>query len=351
MDATTVAVDLAKDVFEIALANRADRIVERKRLNRRQFERFVDGLSPGTTVVMEGCGTAHYWGRCAQGRGAVVRLLPVQYVRPYVRRNKTDCTDAETLLEANRCGGIQPVPVKTVEQQALQTLHRVRTQWQAARTARINVMRGVLREQGLPIPVGARLALTRISTMLGDADVALPDLVRQTVGDLLDEVRSLEARLARVDQQLARVAQEHPVARRLRQVPGVGVVTATALVAAVNHIHAFHRGRQFASGLGLTPRESSTGTRHYLGRISKRGDRYLRCLLTHGARAVLLTAQRTVRVTPDRASAFQRWAAALAVRRRHNKAAIAVANKLARQIWAVWHFERDFAPPEAQLAA
>lgn len=342
MDATTVAVDLAKDVFEVALANRAGRIVERKRLNRRQFERFVDGLEVGTTVVMESCGTGHYWGRRCQGRGAAVRLLPVQYVQPYVRRNKTDRTDAEALLEANRCGSIQPVPVKTVEQQALQTMHRVRTQWQAARTARINVMRGVLREHGLPIGVGARFALSRIATIVDDADLALPDLVRHTVGLVLDEVRSLEARIARIDQQLARVAREHPVAHRLQQIPGVGVLTSTALVAAVSHIHAFHRGRQFASWLGLTPRESSTGGRRYLGRISKRGDVYLRCLLTHGARAVLLTAQRTVRMTPDRATGFQRWAVAVAARRGHNRAAIAVANKLARQIWAVWHVDRDF---------
>lgn len=342
MDATTVAVDLAKDVFEVALANRGGRVVERKRLTRRQFERFVDALQPGTTVVMEGCGTAHYWGRRCQARGAVVRLLPVQYVRPYVRRNKTDRTDTEALLEANRCGGIAPVPVKTVEQQTLQTLHRARAQWQAARTARINVMRGVLREHGLPMAVGAQLALTRIAGIVEDADLALPDLLRQTLGLLLDEVRSLEARIVTIDRQLARVAREHPVAHRLQQVPGVGVLTATALVAAVSHIHAFHRGRQFASWLGLTPRESSTGTRRYLGRISKRGDVYLRCLLTHGARAVLLTAQRAVRATPDRATGFQRWAVTLAARRGHNKAAIAVANKLARQIWAVWRYERDF---------
>jgi len=283
MDATTVALDLAKDVFQVARANRAGRIVERKRLNWRQFERFVDGLEVGTTVVMESCGTAHYSGRRCQGRGAAVRLLPVRYVRPYVRRNKTDRTDAGALLEANRCGGLQPVPVKTVEQQALQTLHRVRTQWQAARTARINVMRGILREHGLPIRVGARVALTRITVMLEDTDLALPDLVRHTVGLILDEVRSFEARIATIDQQLARVAREHPVAHRLQQVPGVGMLTATAIVAAVSHIHAFHRGRQFASWLGLTPRGSSTGGRRYLGRISKRGDRYLRCLLTHGA--------------------------------------------------------------------
>lgn len=337
MDAMTVAVDLAKDVFEVALANRAGRIVERKRLTRRQFERFVDTLRAGTTVIMEACGTAHYWGRRCLERAVSVQLLPPQYVRPYVRRNKTDGTDAEALLEAARCGDIRPVPVKTLEQQTLQALHRVRRHWQADRTARINAMRGLLREHGLPIAVGARTALTRIPALIEDATVVLPDPVRHLVWLLLQEVRILEARIAGIDQQLARVAREHPIARRLQQVPG-----STAFIGTVNHIHAFRRGRHFASWLGLTPRESSTGNRRYLGRISKRGDVYLRCLLTHGARAVLLTAQRTARAAPQRLTGFQRWAVGVAATRGHNIAAIAVANKLARFVWAVWHREVDF---------
>jgi transposase len=351
MDATTVAVDLAKDVFEVALANRADRLVERKRLTRRQFERFIDHLTAGTEVVMEACGTAHYWGRLCHARGLRVRLLPGQYVRPYVRRNKTDRTDAEALLEANRCGSIQPVPVKTLEQQAIQTLHRVRSQWQVARTAQINVMRGLLREHGITIGVGAHTALKRIPALLEDATVTLPDLMRATLAWLLEEVRALEARIVRIDRQLAQIVRDHPAARRLHQIPGVGTLTATALVGAVGHIHAFRRGRQFASWLGLTPRESSSGGRRHLGGISKRGDVYLRCLLTHGARSVLLTAQRTVRSTPHRATAFQHWAVTLAARRGHNKAAIAVANKLARQIWAVWHHEVDFQEHAGTAAA
>jgi transposase len=291
---------------------------------------------------MEACGTAHYWGRRCQARDLRPRLLPVQYVRPYVRRNKTDRTDTEAMLEAARCGDIRPVPVKTVEQQTLQALHRVRTQWQAARTARINVVRGLLREQGLPVPVGARTVLARVAAILEDAEVALPDLLRHTVALVVDEIRGLEHRIATIDQQLAKVAAEHPVAQRLQQIPGVGVLTATALVGAVSHVHAFRRGREFASWLGLTPRESSTGGRRYLGRISKRGDVYLRCLLTHGARAVLLSAQRTSRATPHRLTRLQAWAVATAARRGHNKAAIAVANKLARIIWVVWHKEVDF---------
>jgi transposase len=351
MDATTVAVDLAKDVFEVAVTNRAGRIVDRRRLTRRQFETFIDGLAAGVTVVMEACGTAHYWGRRCQARGAAVRLLPVQYVRPYIRRNKTDRTDTEGMLEAHRCAGIQPVPVKSVDQQTLQALHRVRTQWQTTRTNRINVIRGLLREQGYPVPTGARTVLARVLAVLEDATRPLPGLLQQTVRALVVEVRDLEARVVGLDRELARVARDNAVAARLQQVPGVGVVTATALLGAVAHIHAFRRGREFASWLGLTPRESTTGTRRYLGRISKRGDGYLRCLLTHGARAVLLAAQRTARERPQRLTGLQHWAVTLAARRGHNKAAIALANKLARIIWALWTREADFHSPAVQPGA
>jgi transposase len=351
MDATTVAVDLAKDVFEVAVANHAHRITDRKRLTRRQFESFLEGLSAGTAVVMEACGTAHYWGRRCQARGLAVRLIPVQYVRPYVRRNKTDRTDTEAMLEADRCAGVAPVPVKTVDQQALQALHRVRTQWQATRTGRINVIRGLLREQGCPVPAGARTVMRRVAAIADDPARALPAVLRQTLVHLLEEVRSLEARIAAIDRELACVARAHPMATRLLQVPGVGIITATAMIGAVGHVHAFRRGRDFASWLGLTPRESTTGTRRYLGRISKRGDRYLRCLLTHGARAVLLAAQRTARTTPQRLTRLQQWAVALAARRGHNKAAIGLANKLARIIWAVWCHDRDFHSPRLQPTA
>jgi transposase len=205
------------------------RIVARKRLTRPQFERFLETLTAGTTVVMEACGTAHYWGRRCQARQLRVRLLPGQYVRPYVRRNKTDRTDTEALLDANRCGGVNAVPVKTIEQQTLHVLHRVRTQWQAARTARINAMRGILREHGFPIAVGAHTALKRIPALIDDSTIALPDLVRHMQPSLLEEVRDLKARLASVDHQLALVVRHHPVARRLHQIPGVGVITASEL--------------------------------------------------------------------------------------------------------------------------
>lgn len=195
-------------------------------------ESLIEGLSAGTTVVMEACGTAHDWGRRCQARGLAVRLLPVQYVRPYVRRNKTDRTDTEAMLEANRCGGVPPVPVKTVDQQALQALHRVRAQWQATHTGRINVIRGLLREQGCPVPAGARTVLARVTAILDDPVRAWPAVLRQTVAHVVEEVRSLETRVIAVDRGLAPVARAHPVATRLQQVPGVGIVTATPMIGA-----------------------------------------------------------------------------------------------------------------------
>ena len=268
MEVTTVGVDLAKDVFQVALANRAGRVIGHRRLTRRQFERFFDALPTGTAVVMESCGTAHYWGRRGQAAGLHVRLLPVQYVRPFVRRNKTDRMDAEAILEANRCGEIRPVPVKTSEQQALLALHRIRTQWQTARVARINTMRALLREHGHAIPVGARTVLGRVTAILEDADAEVPGLLRQVLALVVDEVRALEVKIDGVDRQLAQLADAHPVARRLQTIPGVGVLTATALVGAVGHIHAFRRGREFASSLGLTPRETSSGGRRYFSRLA-----------------------------------------------------------------------------------
>ena len=347
MDATTVAIDLAKDVFQIAVRDATGRIVERRRLTRPRFAAFVEVLPPGTTVVMETCGSAHYWGRRCQARGAVVRLLPAQYVRAYVRRDKTDRADVEALLEADRCAAIHPVPVKTIEQQTLQSLHRVRQQWQTTRTARINTLRALLREHGFVFATGAKTIVPRIAVLIADPEVALSPWLRATAAVLLDELRRLQANVAALDRELVAFARTQPTLSRLQTIPGVGVITATALLGSVPHIHAFRRGRDFASWLGLTPRESSSGLRRTLGKISKRGDTYLRSLLVHGARAALRVAElRTAQHRTD-LSGLQRWAVAIAQRRGRNRATIGLANKLARIIWAVWTRDRDFAAATA----
>ena len=291
---------------------------------------------------MEACGTAHYWGRMAQEHGHEVTLLPPVYVRPFVRRNKTDRTDAEALVDAARADRIPAVPVKRVEQQALVGLHRVREQWVTTRTARINTLRGLLREHGLNLPAGARAAVQAVPGLL-DATTALPATLRHVLANMQEEIRALETRIAEVDRQLRALASADPVSERLLTVPGVGTLTATALLGAVGHIHAFRRGRQFASWLGLTPREYSSGGRRRLGRSSKRGDRYLRYLLTHGARAVLVTAARRRRRAGQSLSRLHDWALKVRDRCGYNKATLAVANKLVRTVWAVWTRDVAFA--------
>ena len=345
MHAMTVAVDLAKTVFELAVANGRWRLTDRHRFNRRQFTRFLS-TTPSTHVVMEACGTAHYWGRVAQRHGHQVTLVPPAYVRPYVRRNKTDRADAEALLEAVRSGQMPCVPVKRVEQQALVALHRVREQWMKTRTARINTLRGILAEHGLLLPARPRAAVKAVPAILEDAELELPLHLRHALASVRDEVRAIEARIAALERDLRTLADADPVVRRLREIPGIGLLTATALVGTVGHIGAFRRARQFASWLGLTPREHSSGHRRRLGSISKHGDRYLRCLLTHGARAVLVSAQRQ-RSRSQPLSRLQHWALTLRDRRGHNKATIAVANKLGRLAWAVWAKDVPYTMPRA----
>jgi transposase len=342
MEMRVVAVDLAKDVFEIAWTTAVGQVEGRRRVTRPQFERFLRELPAGTDVVMEACSSAHHWGRYCQQIGLIPILLPTQYVRPYVRRNKSDRTDAEALLEARRCRAIRCVPVETADQQALQSLHRVRTQWQAARTARLNVIRGLLREYGLTLRAGAGTVRRVVPGLLADASTAIPERLRPVLHSLLEEVTDLERRVGEIDRQLSQLAEEDPIARRLQTVPGVGVIVATGLLGSVPHIHSFRRGRQFASWLGLTPREASSGMRRWSGGISKRGDVYLRCVLTHGARSVLFnaaTARPRAPRPPDPDPTVGRRAGRATRLQQSRQCA---GHKLARIIWAVWHRDVDF---------
>ena len=345
MNATTVAVDLAKNTFEIAVADPRGKVVYRARLTRTQFARWFDNRAVAL-VVMEACGSAHHWGRWLQAKGLAVKLLPARYVRPYVRRNKTDAADCLALLEAARATDIVAVQVKSPEQQALQGLHRIRSGWMAARTARINTLRGLCREFGLAAPPGARTGLQSIARALAEEPTPIPALVRPTMKLLLEEIRLLEARIAQLERELATLASQSENCRRLLTIPGVGLLTATAMVAAVGDIAAFKSARHFACWLGLTPREFSSGDTRRLGRISKFGDTYLRMLLVHGARALLrsaMLAQRNGRAL-DR---LRQWALRVQARACHNKAAVALANKLARIVWATWRHGEDFQPREA----
>jgi len=221
--------------------------------------------------------------------------------------------------------------------QVLSALHRLRSAWMAERTARLNTLRGLLREMGVVIPVGAQHVVPQARQVIEDADSALPVAVRPLLGEACDEIGALQERVGQVERQLQALAEQTPLVERLRSIPGVGLLSATALVAFVVDIQRFPTARHFASYLGLTPRERSSGLRRRLGCISKRGDAYLRMLLIHGARSVLCHAKKTPQ--HDR---LREWALRLERTAGHNKAAVALANKLARIVWSVWKHERAF---------
>ncbi len=325
----TIAVDLAKSVFEVGVSGQAGHVDACHRLSRNQFEAFLVTQEPAN-VVLEACGSAHYWGRWLTALGHDVKLLPPAYVRPYVLRDKTDRTDVKGWLEASRNSAIRPVPVKTVSQQGLTGLHRVRSAWQGTRTARINTIRGILREFGLTIPVGATHAVARARAYIEDAEIELPAAIRDVLHEMCAEVGELEDRIGGVERQLQALSRQTAPIEQLQTIPGIGLLTSTALVGFVGDMRRFSSSRQFASYLGLTPREHSSGLRRGLGRIGKRGDTYLRMLLIHGARSALRAAKS--RAEPDR---LQAWALEIEKRRGHNKAAVALANKMARLVWAV----------------
>lgn len=342
MHATTVAIDLAKEVVELAFADSAGHILERKRLTRRTFSRAMENRAP-LTVVIEACGSAHYWGRHFQAQGHAVRLLPARDVRPYVRRNKTDRADAAGMIEAARCEQIADVPVKSARQQGLQALHRVREQLKSQRTAAINLVRGLLREYGVTIPGGSAKVRMAVLAALEDAGNELPMVLRATIAEQLQRIAAFQADMAAIEKRLAEEAGRDVAVQRYLTVPGVGLLTATALRAGAGDLSRFRSGRHLAAWIGLVPREHSSGSRRRLGRITKRGDAYLRTLLIHGGRAVLRAASMRRRAGRP-LDPLQAWALELAQRQGHNKAAVALANKLARRLWALDHYATAFNP-------
>jgi transposase len=325
----TIAVDLSKTVFEIAVSNHPGRVCERRRLSRAQLVPFFANR-PAATVLLEACGSAHHWARQIEPLGHQVLLLPPHQTRRYVLRDKTDGADADALLEAHRNEKILPVPVKTIAQQTLTALHRIRSGWVQTRTARLNAIRGTLREIGLFIPQGARQVLPALAAFLSDPQQPIPVQLHAPLLVLATEIRTLEANIRNTQRELAAFARRSPEASRLLTIPGIGLLTATALVGSIGPLDRFRSGRRFSSFLGIVPKERSSGPRRHLGSITKRGDPYLRTLLIHGARAALLAASRAK--YPDR---LQAWALRLKQRRGHNCAAVALANKLARIAWAL----------------
>jgi transposase len=330
---TTVGVDLAKVVFTVHGVDATGRTVLRKTVRREKLIELIAGLPP-CLIGMEACGGAHEWARRFEACGHRVGIMMARFVAAYRKSSKNDGNDAEAICEAVARPNMRFVPVKSAEQQAILSLHRVRQGFIEQRTATINRIRGLLAEFGIVLP--QRADQVRRAAVIAAEE--LPVLARAAIADLRGHLAYLDDWIGRYEQQLVALAKQHEPARRIQQVSGVGPLTASAITASIASGHEFANGRQFAAWLGLVPRQYSTGGKARLGRITKRGDAYLRTLLMLGARAVLQSATQKM----DRLS---RWALALRARRGYHRAIIAVAAKNARIIWALLSKNREFALP------
>jgi len=331
---TTVGLDLAKNLFQVHGTDAQGRSVLKRKLARGKVLEFFATLPP-CLVGLEACGAAHYWARELRKLGHEVRLMPPQYVRPYVKTNKHDAADAEACCEAATRPGMRFVPVKEESQQSLLMLHRVREQLLKQRTATINALRAHLAEFGI-VAAQRRAGLRELLAVVADAeDRRLPPLARELLQVLADHLRALEERLATLDRRLLEIACADTACARLAAVPGIGPVIATALAAAVGDAKAFGSGRHLAAWLGLVPRQHSSGGKERLLGISERGDGYLRRQLVHGARAL-------VKVSRGREGKPWAWIDAPLARRPSNLVAVAVANKLARVAWALLSRGEDY---------
>ncbi len=329
---TTVGIDLAKNVFSVHAIDEEGQVVLRKSITRARLMSLA-GQWPACTVGMEACSGAHEWARKFQALGHTVRIMAARFVTPYRRNGKNDGNDAEAICEAMQRPSMRFVPVKSAEQQAVLSVHRVRQGFVEERTATINRVRGLLAEFGQVLP--QRAAEVRRGAAI--AAEALPSLARSAIQDLLAHLHELDDRVTAYDRQLEQLARSSEATQRLMSLPGVGPLTALATVASVGHAHEFTNGRQFAAWLGLVPRQWSTGGKARLGRITKRGDAYLRTLLIMGARSAL-------QMAAGRNDKLSRWALALKERRGYHKAVVALAAKNARIIWAMLARGTQFNP-------
>jgi len=333
MEITTVGLDLAKSVFQVHAVNRQGKKVLNKQLKRNQLAEFFVKLPP-CLIGMEACGSAHYWARKLASYGHTVRLMAPQFVKPYVKSNKNDVADAEAICEAVARPNMRFVSVKTVEQQAVLSLHRTRQGFVKARTAQANQIRGLLAEFGLTIPQGISHIARRVPELIEDASNELSGSLRMLIQRLMDHLKELDRHVGELETQIKAWHRTSETSRRLEKIPGIGPISATALVASVGDPSNFTNGRQLAAWLGLVPRQHSTGGKATLLGISKRGDSYLRTLLIHGARSVILAAQKK---NPSGG-----WLNGLLSRRNPNVAAVALANKNARIVWALLAHQREF---------
>jgi transposase len=334
MQVTTYGVDLAKRVFQVHWVEPESGEVKRKVLTRVEFAAFFARRAAGV-VAMEACASAHHWGRALRALWHCVRLIPTQFVRPFVKSNKSDAADAQAIWEAAQRPEMRFVALKSEQQQAVLGLHRQRQLLVKMRTMQANQARGLLYEFGVVVPRSWRALLKQAGPLLADdTRREIPELIRGELQHQLEGLRALTHRIEQLERSIGSYRQQDEQCRRIEAIPGVGPLSSTAVLASVGDARMFRSGRQFAAFLGLVPRHSGTGGRVRLLGISKRGDPYLRTLLIHGARAVVNHRSRSQRTAP--------WLQGLLSRRPKNVAIVAVANKIARTIWALLAHGRSF---------
>ena len=337
MEIHTIGIDLGKTVFHLVGVNPRGEVVVRKKCSRNQILRFTANLHV-SLIGMEACGGAHFLGRALREQGHDVRLMPAQYVKPYVKTNKNDYIDAEAIAEAVGRPSMRFVPIKTDDQLDLQSLHRVRERWVVRRTAVINQIRGFLLERGITIRKGRHHIQESLPGILEDPDNKLSGALRVLLTQLQMEMQYLQRQVEESDRLILRIAGDLEPCRRLLAIPGIGPITATATIAAIGNGAAFKKGRGFAAWLGVVPGEHSTGGKQKLTGTSRRGNKYLRKLFVQGAHTVLL--QRTKQST-----GLSTWLAQLTSRKRPQVATVALANKMARMAWAVLTKGEAYRPP------
>ena len=339
---TTIGLDIAKSVFQVHGVDAAGQVVVRRQLKRRYVLAFFEKLPP-CLIGIEACASSHHWSRELQALGHKVRLMPPAYVRPYVKRQKNDAADAEAICEAVTRANMRFVETKTPEQQSCLMLHRTRHLFIRQQTAVINAIRAHLAEFGIVAPVGRNGVEELLGVVADASDKRLPEIARACLAALGAQLRMLKAQILEFDRMINAWHRSNETSKRLDEIPGVGPALATALVASIADPKAFRSGRDFSAWIGLVPKQHSSGGREKLGSISKQGDRYLRCLFTAGALAV-------IRYAKIHGTKHRPWLTALLARRPTKVAAIALANKIARMAWAMMAKNERYKEPVALAA-
>jgi transposase len=335
MKITTIGLDLAKLLFQVHGVDERGKVAVRKQLKRTEMSIYFANLEP-CLIGMEACGSSHYWARKLEGYGHTVKLMAPQFVKPYVKTNKNDMADAEAICEAVSRPNMRFVAIKTVEQQAILSVHRARQGFVKARTAQGNQIRGLLSEFGIIIPQGIRSIMKQIPEILEDGENGLPGTMRNLIDRLTENLKEMDRQVKELEAQIQLWHRENEDSRKLAEIPGLGPITASAIVATVGDAREFKNGRQMAAWMGLVPRQHSSGGKQTLLGISKRGDSYLRTLMIHGARSVIRFAEN--KAQPES------WLRKVMARRNKNVAAVALANKNARIVWALLAKDRMFRP-------